>query len=373
MMRSPFSLPPQQLRDCFQQQAKHLSLDISFSSPTIPLPDIHAFNHWLTQGYHGSMHYMADNQPLRQDPTQLVAGTLSIISARLNYWTAETNSLTQLSTPTSAYLSRYALGRDYHKVMRHKLKQLCLRVTEEIGEFHWRPFSDSAPILEHALARQAGLGFIGKHSLLIHPKAGSSFFLGEILCDLPLVADYTADQIKPSCGSCTQCMTLCPTQAISAPYQVDARRCISYLTIEHEGTIPLEFRSLIGNRIYGCDDCQLVCPWNKFAQMTTEVDFLPRNHLEKAELLTLWTWSEADFLRLTEGSPIRRIGYQRWRRNLAIALGNAPSDQRILAELKQALPLADEWVAEHISWAIEQQTQPNRQHQPPRIKRSFLP
>lgn len=368
------SLTPQQLRDLFLQVAKSLSLEIGFSEPLISPADKQALANWLTQAHHGSMQYMADNPSLRQDPTQLVAGALSVVSARLNYWSDDVKSLTQLSTPTSAYLSRYALGRDYHKVMRNKLKQLCLQVSQEIGAFNWRPFSDSAPILEHALARQAGLGFIGKHSLLIHPQAGSSFFLGEILCDLPLLADaYREDQVKPSCGSCTQCLRLCPTQAIVAPYQVDARRCISYLTIEHEGSIPPELRPAMGNRVYGCDDCQLVCPWNKFAQMTSEADFLPRHGLARAELLTLWAWSETEFLRLTEGSPIRRIGYQRWRRNLATALGNAPTDPQILSALNQALPLADHLVAEHIVWAIEQQRKPNRSQQIPLIKRSFLP
>lgn len=380
MLSTPSYPAPAELRALIQHHADALSLTIGFAPLHIPAEDKRALYHWLAQGYHGQMAFMAESLALRHDPSQLVEGSLSVISARLDYWSPTVDSLGQLSRPTQAYLSRYALGRDYHKVMRNKLKQLCLAVAQEIGDFQWRPFSDSAPILEHSLARQAGLGFIGKHSLLIHPQAGSSFFLGEVLCDLPLLDDdmnmnttMNTTMVKPSCGGCTQCLTLCPTQAIVAPFVVDARRCISYLTIEYDGSIPIELRPLMGNRIYGCDDCQLVCPWNKYAQMTTEADFLPRHGLASASLLALWHWSEAQFLQFTEGSPIRRMGYQRWRRNLAVALGNAPSDPDHQRALAHALTTADDLVAEHITWAIQQHDKANPSRHALSITRSFLP
>ncbi|MCH9743056.1 MAG: tRNA epoxyqueuosine(34) reductase QueG [Proteobacteria bacterium] len=335
--------------------ADALGLTIGFSAPNIPEKHQIAMQNWLAAGYHGDMHFFHHNQEARSDPTRLHPTTCSVISARLNYWSEDKNtSLTVLNTPSLGYLSRYALGRDYHKVLRHRLKQLCEKIETEIGPFNWRPFTDSAPIMEHALAEQSGLGFIGKHTLLIHPKAGSTFFLGEILCDLPLPADTPTTHC--GCGPCTACMTICPTQAIVAPFTVDARRCISYLTIEHEGSIDPALRPLMGNRIYGCDDCQLVCPWNKFAQLSTTDDFKTRNKLNQPDLLSLWQWTEATFLHKLEGSPIRRIGYQRWRRNLAIALGNAPYDQQIMQALQNALADSDTLVVEHIHWAIAQQT-----------------
>lgn len=352
--------------------AKELNLTIGLSRPIIPAHHQQAMQNWLAQGYHGTMHFLTENVILRQHPDQLHTPTLSVISARLNYWSeAPASALSVLTQPNLAYISRYALGRDYHKVLRQQLKQLCLRIESEIGSFNWRPFSDSAPIMEHALAEQAGLGFIGKHTLLIHPEVGSTFFLGEILCDLPLPPDQPNTHC--GCGPCTSCLTVCPTQAIVAPFTVDARRCISYLTIEYSGHIDPELRPLMGNRIYGCDDCQLTCPWNKFAQTSQTPDFATRHQLNHIELLTLWQWSENDFLQRFEGSPIRRIGYQQWRRNLAIALGNAPAqDDAILNALTQALTTADDLVAEHIQWAIVQQRKPQITRVPVLIRKSFL-
>jgi epoxyqueuosine reductase len=255
--------------------------------------------------------------------------------------------------------------------MRQKLKQLCLRIEQEIGPFLWRPFSDSAPIMEHALAEQAGLGFIGKHSLLIHPEAGSTFFLGEILCNLPLPTHTSP--IKSGCGPCQKCLHDCPTQAIVAPFTVDARRCISYLTIEYEGSIAPDLRPLIGNRIYGCDDCQLTCPWNKFSQLPSSPDFAARHQLDNIMLLELWQWTEKDFLLKMEGSPIRRIGFERWRRNLAIALGNSTPSIETQQQLEHALTDASALVQEHIIWALKRQNQPRHLTEiPVLVHRSYL-
>jgi epoxyqueuosine reductase len=259
-----------------------------------------------------------------------------------------------LQNPVAAYISRYALGRDYHKVLRNRLQKLANKIQTEIGDFGYRAFVDSAPVLEKALAEKAGLGWIGKHSNLINNKAGSWFFLGEIYTDIPLPADQAA---KAHCGDCVACLDVCPTQAIVAPYQVDARRCVSYLTIELHGSIPEPLRPLIGNRIYGCDDCQLVCPWNRFAQMSDESDFTPRHQLNTKQLLEVFAWDESTFLKKTEGSAIRRIGFQRWLRNIAVALGNAPQSQNIKEKLIEKSNHPSMMVKEHILWAIK-----NHQH-----------
>ncbi len=354
---------------------EELQLNVGFTRPDIPQIHQEALKHWLAEDYHGTMQFMTQHQPQRLNPNELQKGCLSVISARLNYWTeAKQSAFNVLQNPAQAYISRYALGRDYHKILRAHLKKLALRIEQEIGPFNWRPFADSAPIMEHALAEQAGLGFIGKHTLLIHPKAGSTFFLGELLCDLPLPPDEPSSHC--GCGPCTSCIDICPTQAIVAPFTLDARRCISYLTIEYEGSIDEPLRVLMGNRIYGCDDCQLTCPWNKFAQLSEVSDFNTRHGLNHIDLLSLWQWTETDFLQRFEGSPIRRIGYQQWRRNLAIALGNSPYSRETEQSLRLALPNATPLVAEHIDWALRQQAK-NAQTQslnqiPVWVSKSFL-
>lgn len=354
---------------------EELHLTVGFTQPVIPERHQQALKDWLIQGYQGKMGYMAQHQQQRLEPTQLYEGCLCVISARLNYWTEpKHSSLNILESPQQAYISRYALGRDYHKILRAQLKKLALRMEQEIGAFSWRPFADSAPVMEHALAEQAGLGFIGKHTLLIHPKAGSTFFLGELLCNLPLPADPPTQHC--GCGPCTSCIDVCPTQAIIAPFTVDARRCISYLTIEYDGVIDESLRPLMGNRIYGCDDCQLTCPWNKFAQLSEVKDFNSRHQLHDIQLLDLWQWTEAEFLQRFEGSPIRRIGYQQWRRNLAIALGNAPTSVIIQQALNSALSEATPLVAEHIHWALQQPSSAKRTPKvnqiPVLLKKAFL-
>lgn len=307
---------------------------------------------WLAHQYHGDMDYMAKHGSKRSRPAELVPGTLRVISVRLDYLDAEAAEGWQvLSNPMQAYIARYALGRDYHKVMRQKLQQLCQQITDKIGEFQYRVFTDSAPVLEVALAEKAGLGWRGKHTLLIHRKRGSWFFLGEIYTDLPLPVDTTT---SAHCGSCTACMDICPTQAIVAPYTVDARRCISYLTIEHKGSIPAELRSSMGNRIYGCDDCQLICPWNKFAVPTQEKDFAIRHGLDRIDLVDCFEWSEAEFQQRMAGSAIYRIGYAQWLRNVAVALGNAPTSLRVLQALRQRQDYPDAMVREHVEWALAQ-------------------
>lgn len=312
-------------------------------------------NAWLDQDHHGEMDYMKRHGSKRSRPEELVPGTVRVISARLDYAPADIDDAENvLKQGETAYISRYALGRDYHKVMRSKLKQLASKISTEIGPFGHRVFTDSAPVLEKALAEKSGLGWIGKHSNLLDSKTGSWFFLGELYVDLPLPIDLPASN---HCGSCTQCMKVCPTQAIIGPYQVDARRCISYLTIELRGSIPVEFRRDIGNRIYGCDDCQLFCPWNKFAQTTREDDFSPRAQLNNRQLLDLFAWSESEFLQATEGTAIRRIGYQAWQRNIAVALGNAPYSEQIVVALTNQREHSSEMVSEHIEWALEQQHQ----------------
>ena len=304
---------------------------------------------WLAQGLYGSMDWMARHGELRARPHELHPGTVRVISVGLDYGRDGDEAWATLDDSERAYVARYALGRDYHKLMRQRLQRLADRIADVVGPFGHRVFVDSAPVLERALARNAGLGWIGKHTCLIDKDGGSFFFLGEIYVDLPLPVDAPA---SAHCGTCRRCIDVCPTQAIVAPYRLDARRCIAYLTIEHEGAIPEELRAPIGNRIFGCDDCQLVCPWNKFAQRTDEPDFRVRNDLDKATLLDLFAWSEEEFLQRTEGSAIRRSGHERWLRNIAVALGNAPSTPEIIGALRARLDTASPMVREHIEWAL---------------------
>ena len=312
----------------------------------------HLFD-WLDREMHGEMGYMARHGRKRSRPDRLRPGTIRVISARMDYHPPETKPAQEvLDNKELAFISRYALGRDYHKVMRSRLKKLANRIEEAIGSFGYRVFTDSAPVLEKALARNAGLGWIGKHSNLLHPDAGSWFFIGEIYTDLPLPVDEKF--AGEHCGTCRACIDICPTRAIVAPYQVDARRCISYLTIEFRGSIPEEFRAGIGNRIYGCDDCQLVCPWNKYAQYSAEPDYQPRHRLDEVTLIDCFLWSEADFNKKTEGSAIRRIGYECWLRNVAVALGNAPSSNEVIHALNQRKDHPSALVREHVSWALAQ-------------------
>ncbi|MCE0559187.1 tRNA epoxyqueuosine(34) reductase QueG [Motilimonas sp. E26] len=310
---------------------------------------------WLDANYHGEMEYMSRHGMMRARPNELHPGTLRVISVRMDYLPPDASFANDLKQTDIGYISRYALGRDYHKVMRQRLKQLGEHIKQSCNELNYRPFVDSAPILERPLAANAGLGWVGKHSLVLDEQAGSWFFLGELLVNLPLPVDQP---IQEKCGSCVACITICPTQAIVEPYVVDARRCISYLTIELNGPIPEEFRPLIGNRIYGCDDCQLICPWNRYAKLTDEIDFHPRAQLKSQQLLTLFSWTETEFLQRTEGSPIRRIGFERWQRNIAVALGNAAHQEKIIKALEHGLASAtSNLVQEHIQWALTQQQQ----------------
>jgi epoxyqueuosine reductase len=319
----------------------------------IDLPADEAFFlDWLRAGFNGEMGYMARHGRKRSRPAELIPGTVSCISVRMDYWPqASADPAATLADGALGYVSRYALGRDYHKVLRARLQTLCERIQAEVGPFGHRVFTDSAPVLEKALARNAGLGWIGKHTNLIDRNAGSYFFLGEIYLDFQLPVDEPS---TAHCGTCGACMPACPTGAIVAPYRLDARRCISYLTIELAGSIPVEFRAAIGNRIYGCDDCQLVCPWNKFARPTREKDFAVRHGLDQAQLADLFAWSEEDFLEKTQGSAIRRIGYERWLRNIAVALGNAPGSSVIVAALRARAQHPSALVREHVQWALAQ-------------------
>lgn len=307
---------------------------------------------WLAEGLYGSMDWMARHADMRSRPAELIPGTLRVISVGLDYGRNDSDAAwATLANGARAYVARYALGRDYHKLMRKRLQTLARRLQEQVGPMGHRVFVDSAPVLERALARNAGLGWIGKHTCLIDRHGGSWFFLGEIYVDIPLPVDTPA---SAHCGSCVRCIDVCPTQAIIAPHRLDARRCIAYLTIEHEGPIPIELRKPIGNRIFGCDDCQLVCPWNKFARRTDEPDFRARNDLDVATLPQLFAWDEAEFLTRTEGSPIRRSGHQRWLRNIAVALGNAPSSPAVLQALASRRDDASPLVREHVAWALAQ-------------------
>jgi len=304
---------------------------------------------WLAAGRHGEMDYMERHGTKRARPAELVPGTVRVISARMDYWPGGADAEAVLADPALAYISRYAVGRDYHKVVRHRLARLAERIASAAGTAGYRAFTDSAPVLEKALARDAGLGWIGKHTNLLDRHDGSWFFLGEVFTDLPLPLDAP---VTAHCGSCTACIDICPTNAIVAPYQLDARRCISYLTIELDGPIPEEFRAAMGNRIYGCDDCQLVCPWNRYARMTTEPGFHPRHGLDAPRLVELFAWTEADFLERTAGSAIRRIGHVRWLRNIAIALGNSPRTAERDAALATRLEHPSEVVREAVGWAL---------------------
>ena len=307
---------------------------------------------WLARGRHGSMGYMARHVDKRLDPALLEPETCRVISARMAYLADAADPLAVLDDPQQAYISRYALGRDYHKVVRRRLARLAHWIDEAARDHHarYRAFTDSAPVLEKALGQKAGLGWIGKHTLLLNRDGGSWFFLGEIYTNLPLPAD--APETGDYCGSCRACMTVCPTQAIVGPRQLDARRCISYLTIEHKGAIPETLRPLMGNRVFGCDDCQLHCPWNRSPDTTAEADFAPRNDLDQAELVALLRWSEAEFLARTEGSALRRVSYEQWQRNVAVALGNGLATQAALDTLRARRAGATPLVREHIDWAL---------------------
>ncbi len=345
--------------ECLEQLAAEIKSDgraLGFDKVGIAGTDLAAdetrLEEWLAAGRHGSMGYMAKHGSKRARPAELVPGTVRVISARMSYWPAQAApAQSVLGDPRRAYVARYALGRDYHKVLRRRLQRLAESIERRAGAFGYRAFVDSAPVLEKALARNAGLGWIGKHSNLLDREAGSWFLLGELYTDLPLPVDAP---VTEHCGSCRACLDVCPTGAIVAPYQVDARRCISYLTIELRGSIPEPLRAAIGNRIFGCDDCQLHCPWNKFARQTDVRDFAVRHGLDGAPLTELFAWSEADWSERTAGSPLRRPGYHGWLRNLAVALGNAPSDEAVVAALARRIDDESPLVREHVRWALEQ-------------------
>lgn len=314
----------------------------------------HDLLQWLAQGFHGGMDYMAKHGSKRTRPDELVAGTVRVISVRMNYLASDAaDSWQALADGERAFISRYALGRDYHKVLRQRLAQLAAKIKAQVGEFDGRVFTDSAPVMEVALAEKAGLGWRGKHTLLLNREHGSWFFLGEIYINLPLPVTAVSAP-ENHCGTCTRCITICPTQAIIAPYQLDARRCISYLTIELQGSIPLEFRKAIGNRIYGCDDCQLVCPWNRFAQVSLEPDFAVRHGLDKVSLVECFGWDELLFAQKFAGSAIYRIGHTQWLRNVALALGNAPSNAEVISALQSRIHHESEVLREQVAWASAQ-------------------
>jgi len=341
----------------------NLALDIKawgkeLGFDAVGITDTHLDEHetyllnWLDNKFNGEMHYMSKHGTKRSQPAQLVPGTTRIISVRINYQAPEAkNEEDVLNNPNQAYISRYTLGRDYHKVIRKRLQKLAEKIENTVGSFGYRAFVDSAPVLEKALAEKAGLGWIGKHTNLINQECGSWFFLGELYTDLPLPIDTA---VENHCGSCRSCIDVCPTQAIVAPYKLDARRCISYHTIELKTSIPIEFRKAMGNRIYGCDDCQLYCPWNKFEKKTELADFAVRNNFDAPELITLFNWSEEEFLTNTEGSAIRRINYECWLRNIAVALGNAPSTQEVIQALQTKQQHPSDLVREHVEWALRQ-------------------
>jgi epoxyqueuosine reductase len=341
--------PPADLAAELSRLAKARGFDAIGISDIALAPDAERLARWLEVGLHGEMGYMSRHGSKRSRPDELVPGTLRVVSVRMNYWPAEARDATEvLADADTAYVSRYALGRDYHKLMRNSLQDLATDIARRIAPMGFRVFVDSGPVLEKALARNAGLGWIGKHTNLLARDAGSYFFIGEILTDLPLPAD---DPASAHCGTCAACIPACPTGAITAPYRLDARRCISYLTLELHGAIPVELRRLIGNRIYGCDDCQLVCPWNKFARAAAHPDFKVRHRLDDSRLSELFAWTEQEFLTRTEGSAIRRIGYERWLRNIAVALGNAPATPENVAALAARADDASELVREHVAWA----------------------
>ncbi len=350
------------------QKIKRWAIELGFDD--VGISDIELSEHkqhldrWIAKGMHGNMDYMHKHGSKRSRPEELVEGTKSVISVRMDYAPEDIKQAESiLHHDEIGYISRYALGRDYHKVLRARLKKLSQKISAEIGDYGHRVFTDSAPVLEKALAQKAGLGWIGKHSNLLHSKTGSWFFLGELYVDLALPVDQQATN---HCGTCSACIDICPTQAIVGPYQVDARRCISYLTIELKESIPVEFREAIGNRIYGCDDCQIACPWNKFAQTTKEPDFTPRQKVTDRHLLQLIQWTESDFLSATEGSAIRRIGYQSWIRNVAVGIGNMSPSDKACAALTSKLedPSVNDMAKEHIVWALKRHQQGLKQPEP---------
>jgi len=341
--------------DALARDIKHRGAALGFQQVGITDTDLSTYRDkvraWLDAGRHGTMGYMARNVDKRLDPALLEPGTCRVIAARMDYLPDGAEPVKILDDPERAYVSRYALGRDYHKVVRRRLARLARQIDAAARDTGHRAFTDSAPVLEKALAEKAGLGWIGKHTLVLNRHAGSWFFLGEIYTSLPLPVDPPATE--DLCGSCKACMTVCPTNAIVGPRELDARRCISYLTIEHRGSIPEELRPLIGNRVFGCDDCQLYCPWNRYASLTREGDFTPRHDLDQACLLELFAWSEAEFLAYTEGSAIRRASYEQWQRNLAVAIGNGPPAPAAIDALQARREGASELVREHIDWALE--------------------
>ena len=308
---------------------------------------------WLAAGHHGEMSWMARHGNKRSRPEELLPGTCRVLTLRMDYLPGGADPVAVLDDPNRAYIARYSLGRDYHKLLRKRLATLARRIEAAAEGGNYRAFVDSAPVLERALAERGGIGWIGKNTMLIHERAGSWFFLGEIYTDLPLPAD--PPQTTRHCGSCRACLDICPTDAFVGPFELDARRCISYLTIEHQGSIDEALRPLMGNRVFGCDDCQLVCPWNKFAQHSRESDFRPRHDLDDADLVTLFLWDEATWAARTEGSALRRIGHERWLRNLAVALGNAPASEAICSALQERLTHPSELVREHVNWALARQ------------------
>jgi epoxyqueuosine reductase len=356
--------PPMQLDALNSRDTPALLAEIKIWSLELGFADVGVSNlelsdaeqhliEWLGKGFHGTMSYMQRHGLKRTRPWQLIPGTVSILSLRMDYLPeSQDKAIEVLQQADQAYISRYALGRDYHKLIRQRLNKLARKIQARLGEFEYRVFTDSAPVMEKPIASKAGLGWVGKHSNILNREAGSWFFLGEIYLNFAL-PESTARQNH--CGECTSCIDVCPTQAIVEPYVVDARKCISYLTIENDGDIPVDLRPLMGNRIYGCDDCQLFCPWNRFATTDTHSDFQSRHHLDSSSLADLFSWTEVEFLKRFEGSPIRRIGYQNWLRNIAVALGNASKSVANLVALQSRQEHSDVRVREHIYWAIEQQ------------------
>ncbi|MRR49493.1 MAG: tRNA epoxyqueuosine(34) reductase QueG [Rhodocyclaceae bacterium] len=342
-----------------KNQIKGWGRELGFSALAVAAPELAGaaagLDRWLAAGFHGEMDYMTRHADLRARPEALVPGTRSIIVARMDYLPARPAADATGLSPLHANISRYAWGRDYHKLLRQRLQKLAERIQSEIGPFAHRAFTDSAPVMEVELAVRAGLGWRGKHTLLLNREAGSWFFLGELFTDLPLPVD---GPVTDHCGSCRACLDACPTAAFTGPHELDARRCISYLTIELQGSIPEELRPLLGNRIYGCDDCQQVCPWNRFAPLTAQPDFLPRHGLDSATLIELFAWDEATFNERLAGSPIRRIGHGRWLRNLAVGLGNAPTTPEVIAALEARRDDGSALVREHVAWALTRHRTP---------------
>ncbi len=350
-MKPGSPLPLQAIKDDLVRQARALGFDaVSVSRPSLEEAS-RRLEAWVAEGRHGDMAFLARHGELRRQPEALHPGTLRVVSVTLPYlWASPGAAEAALADPSRGYVSRYALGRDYHKVLRGRLQQLATGLEARWGPFSYRVFADSAPVLEVEIARQGGLGWRGKHTLLLRRDAGSFFFLGELFTDLPLPPD--GPDGEDHCGTCQACLDICPTRAILGPYRLDARRCISYLTIEHRGSIPEALRPLLGNRIYGCDDCQLVCPWNRFAHLASVPDFAPRAPLEAGELETLFGWEAAQFESALAGSPIRRIGHERWLRNIAVALGNGPATASARAALARRQNHPSALVREHVNWAL---------------------